>query len=116
MLKNEELSKEQAGGGSGVVVHFLKLVFVHIILFAIALFLSFALDSGMQIGKWFPLIFLCWLGVVLAVKLVVFGFFHQYHGWWRYASVADLFSIMLCSHISTLILVTGWYVAYNRIL
>ena len=110
MSKNEELSKEQARGGSGVNVHFVKIFFAHIILFTIALFLSFTLDSGMQVGSWFPQTFLCWLGVTLMVKLIVFGFFHQYHGWWRYASVADLFSIIFGAHIRTLILVAGWYV------
>jgi len=113
MSKPEELSKDQPRGGGWVFVHFTKIICAHILLFAVALFLSFTLDSGMKIGAWFPATFFWWLVVVLVVKLIVFGFLHQYHGWWRYASVADLFSIMLGAHISAVILVMGWYGAYN---
>ena len=112
MAEDKEIITEQAAGRSGTLRHFLKIVCAHIVLFTIALFLSFTLDSGMQVGGWFPKVFLYWLVVTLFVKLIVFGCLHQYHGWWRYASVADLFSIMVGSHISALILVMGWYGAY----
>ena len=90
------------------------LIIVHTGLFTTSLFLSFVVYSGMRLeSSWFPEVFLLWLMVTLAVKLTVFGLFHQYQGWWRYASVADLLAIIKSSHISTLILVVGWYAAVN---
>jgi len=91
----------------------LRILLAHAACFTLALFLSFMVDSGMRLGDWFPWVFLSWLAVTLAVKLVVFGLLHQYHGWWRYASVPDLLAIIKGSHISTLILVGGWFAAMN---
>ncbi|MCH9022035.1 MAG: polysaccharide biosynthesis protein [Planctomycetes bacterium] len=91
----------------------IKIFIAHIGLFSAALFISFVLYSNMRVGDWFPWVYLNWLMVTLFVKLIVFGFLHQYQGWWRYASVSDLFSIMMGSHISALILVVGFYVAMN---
>jgi FlaA1/EpsC-like NDP-sugar epimerase len=92
----------------------LKIILAHFVLFTLALFISFAVDSKMKISEtWFPSVFLAWLAVTLFVKFIVFGILHQYRGWWRYASVTDLFNIMVCSHISTLVLLAGWFIAYN---
>ncbi len=65
----------------------------------------------MEVEDWFPGRYLKWLLLILAVKLIVFGLFHQYKGWWRYASVSDLLSIIKASHLSTVIIVVGWYVS-----
>jgi len=89
------------------------IVLAHVLFFAISLFLSFTVNDEMQIGAWFPGLFFKWLLVTLAVKLIVFGLFHQYQGWWRYASVSDLLSIIKASHISAVILVFGWFVVIN---
>ena len=91
----------------------IKIFLAHIGLFSAALFISFMLNSQMRLGEWFPRLFLNWLLVTLIVKLIVFGLLHQYQGWWRYASVSDLFSIMMGSHISAFILVGGFYGAMN---
>jgi len=91
----------------------LRIILIHALLFAVSLFLAFLVDSNMRVGDWFFRVFPAWLLATLAVKLVVYGLLHQYEGWWRYASVSDLFSIIKGSHFSTLILVLGWYAAMN---
>ena len=88
-----------------------KIIFAHLVLFALALFLSFLVYDNMSLSDWwFPRVFFVWLLVTLVVKMVVFGLLHQYQGWWRYVSVPDLFTIATGSFISTLILVLSWYV------
>jgi len=87
----------------------LRIIIAHVVLFSISLFLAFLLNTGMRLDKWWPNVFGSWLLITLIVKLIVFGVMHQYQGWWRYASVSDLFSIIKGSHFSTLILVLGWY-------
>ncbi len=99
---------------SSLFLRKVRVIFAHVVLFTIALFLSFVVKNGMRISdNWFPMVFIKWLGVILAVKLVVFGLFRQYQGWWRYASVSDLISIIKASHVSVLIIVPGWYFAAN---
>ena len=47
---------------------------------------------------------------VLVVKLVVFGYFRLYAGWWQYVSVQDLVETFKASHISTAIILVSVYV------
>ncbi|MFZ0035520.1 MAG: nucleoside-diphosphate sugar epimerase/dehydratase [Sedimentisphaerales bacterium] len=44
------------------------------------------------------------------IKLVVFGLFKQYHGWWRYVGISDLIGILRASLVSTLIIVLLWVI------
>ena len=88
-----------------------KIILAHVLFFAVSLFLAFTVESNMEVKDWFPDRYLKWLLLTLAVKLIVFGFFHQYKGWWRYASVSDLLSIIKASHLSTVIIVVGWYIS-----
>ncbi|AQT69730.1 UDP-N-acetyl-alpha-D-glucosamine C6 dehydratase [Anaerohalosphaera lusitana] len=92
------------------------LVFVaHIISFAISLFLSFLIIENMQVqrswaGYEFPFLLL----LILPVKLVIFGLFNQFRGWWRYAGMSDLLSIVKASLASTIIIVVAWY-SFNHV-
>jgi FlaA1/EpsC-like NDP-sugar epimerase len=88
-----------------------KIILAHTLFFTVSLFLSFIVAGNMEIGDWFPGRYLKWLLLTLTVKLSIFGLFHQYKGWWRYASVSDLLSIIKASHLSTVIIVIGWYVS-----
>ena len=45
----------------------------------------------------------------IVIKLLVFGFFKQYRGWWRYVSISDLIGILRASVVSTLIIVALWF-------
>ncbi len=116
MEENFEVNREE-NGSSKRDIHILRplrLILAHAALFTLALFIAFVFNSDMRVeGTWFPDVFVSWLLITLAVKLVVFGLFHQYGGWWKYASVNDLFTIMICSHISAVVLVAGWFGAYN---
>jgi FlaA1/EpsC-like NDP-sugar epimerase len=47
---------------------------------------------------------------VLVVKLLVFGYFRLYAGWWQYVSVQDLVETFKASHISTAIILAGVYI------
>ncbi len=89
----------------------IKIILAHSLFFTVSLFLAFTVESNMEVGDWFPDRYLKWLLLTLTIKLIVFGLFHQYKGWWRYASVSDLLSIIKASHISTVIIVVGWYIS-----
>lgn len=82
----------------------------HIVVFAVSLMLSFLLTHNMQFQReWlfqqYPII-LIFFGLI---KLIVFGFFKQYRGWWRYVSISDLTGIISASVASTLIIVVLWF-------
>jgi FlaA1/EpsC-like NDP-sugar epimerase len=47
---------------------------------------------------------------VLVVKVIVFGYFRLYAGWWQYVSIQDLIETFKASHISTAIILGGVYV------
>jgi FlaA1/EpsC-like NDP-sugar epimerase len=46
---------------------------------------------------------------VLLVKLLVFGYFRLYAGWWQYVSIQDLVETFKASHISTAIILLTVY-------
>jgi len=96
-------------GRGGSLSRQIKIVLAHMVFFAISLFLSFTVVSDMEVRDWFPGRYFKWLLLTMAIKLIVFGFFRQYQGWWRYASISDLLSIIKASHLSTVIIVVGWY-------
>ncbi|MHC4721908.1 MAG: polysaccharide biosynthesis protein [Planctomycetota bacterium] len=86
------------------------IVLVHILAFATSLMLSFLLITNMQLRRqWlfyqYPILLLC----VLPIKLLIFGLFKQYRGWWRYVGISDLIQIVRASLVSTLIIVALWY-------
>jgi len=47
---------------------------------------------------------------VAVVKLIVFGYFRLYAGWWQYVSIQDLVETFKASHISTAIIFVGVYI------
>ncbi|MEN6576501.1 MAG: nucleoside-diphosphate sugar epimerase/dehydratase [Phycisphaerales bacterium] len=87
------------------------IVLAHILAFAASLIFSFLVANNMQFRhEWlvrqYPFVLL----FVLLVKLPVFGAFKQYRGWWRYVSISDLLQIVRASLVSTLIIVSVWFV------
>lgn len=83
----------------------------HIAAFAVSLALTFLLIHDMQLRRqWvfyqFPLMLL----FIVPIKLVIFGLFKQYSGWWQYVGMSDLLSIAKASLVSTSIIVFLWYV------
>ena len=85
------------------------IIFAHIVVFAASLMLSFLVANNMQfrrdwlIDQYPPLLFFS-----IIIKLVVFGLFKQYRGWWRYVGISDLIGILRASLVSTLIIVLLW--------
>ncbi|MDD5010534.1 MAG: nucleoside-diphosphate sugar epimerase/dehydratase [Phycisphaerae bacterium] len=85
------------------------IVLSHILMFAASLMMAFLLASNMQFGEWltgpYPKLLLCFI----VVKLLVFAYFRQFQGWWRFVSISDLLAIVKASLVSTLILATLWF-------
>ncbi|MHC4616948.1 MAG: polysaccharide biosynthesis protein [Planctomycetota bacterium] len=85
------------------------IILAHLIAFAGALMLSFLVTNNMQFRRtWlvgqYPLL----LSFLVVIKVVVFGLFKQYRGWWRYVGISDLTGILRASLVSTLIIVCLW--------
>jgi len=88
------------------------IVFAHIVVFAASLMLSFLVASNMQFNtKWLVGQYPVLLVFFIVVKIVVFGLFRQYRGWWRYVGISDLTTIIRASLVSTLIIVALWFSA-----
>ena len=88
----------------------------HIGVFAASLMLSFLLAKNLQFQRdWlieqYPLLLLFFI----IIKLVVFGLFKQYRGWWRYVGISDLIGILRACLVSTLIVVALWYTVVLQI-
>jgi FlaA1/EpsC-like NDP-sugar epimerase len=99
-----------------LLVRFRKplIILAHILVFAASLMLSFLLASNMQLRRdWlfnqFPLL----LMFILPLKLIIFTFFKQYQGWWRYVGISDLIGIVRASLISTIVIVALWFGMMN---
>ncbi|MBW8001481.1 MAG: polysaccharide biosynthesis protein [Planctomycetes bacterium] len=88
----------------------LLIILAHAFVFALSLLLSFLLAKNMRFtdGWFFEQYPRMLIGFVI-IKLIVFGFFKQYRGWWRYVSISDLTGITSSSVLSTLIIVTLWF-------
>jgi FlaA1/EpsC-like NDP-sugar epimerase len=84
------------------------IVFAHIVAFTVSLMLSFLVANNMQFGRWLIDQYPFLLFFFIIIKLVVFGLFKQYSGWWRYVGISDLIGILRASLVSTLIIVALW--------
>ncbi|MCX5636148.1 MAG: SDR family NAD(P)-dependent oxidoreductase, partial [Planctomycetota bacterium] len=110
--KDETRNLLEAVAPPTALLHFHKtlIILAHTIAFAASLLLSFLVAYNMQftrswlVGQYPPLLLLS-----IVIKLLVFGFFKQYRGWWRYVSVSDLVGILRASVVSTLIIVALWF-------
>ncbi|HOV76677.1 MAG TPA: nucleoside-diphosphate sugar epimerase/dehydratase, partial [Sedimentisphaerales bacterium] len=103
---------------AGFLLTFRKplIILAHILAFAVSLMFSFLVAYNMQFRQeWFVRQYPFLLLIVLLIKLPVFGLFKQYRGWWRYVSITDLLGILRASLISTMILVTIWFVVILQI-
>ncbi len=86
------------------------ILLAHITAFAASLMLSFLLANNMQFKRsWLVEQYPTLLLFFIIIKLVVFGFFRQYRGWWRYVGISDLIGIAAASLVSTFIIVFLWF-------
>jgi FlaA1/EpsC-like NDP-sugar epimerase len=86
------------------------ILLAHIVVFALSLMMAFLLVFNMQFQRgWlviqYPKLLLCFI----IVKILVFGYFRQFQGWWRFVGISDLLAIVKASLVSTLILVVLWF-------
>ena len=88
-----------------------KIILAHLAFFWLSLFMSFVVLNNMEINEqWFcPLFWNAFLAIAV-IKLVVYGIFRQYQGWWRYVSVSDLFSIIKATHICLVLEIGAYYI------
>lgn len=92
------------------------IILVHICCFIAALTLAFIftfsysdLQSKRRIVYQLPLLLIA----VIPIKLLIFGWFRQYHGWWRYVGLSDLLQIAKSALVSTIILIVVWEYGYT---
>ena len=90
------------------------IILAHITAFAASLMFAFLVANNMQFRQtWlveqYPLLLL----FIIIIKLVIFGFFKQYRGWWRYVGISDLLGILRASLVSTLLIVILWVTLLN---
>jgi FlaA1/EpsC-like NDP-sugar epimerase len=88
----------------------------HIGVFAASLMLSFLLAMNLRFQRsWlleqYPVLLLFFI----IIKLIVFGLFKQYRGWWRYVGISDLIGILRACLVSTLIIVVLWFTVVLQI-
>ncbi len=93
----------------------LLIILAHIGCFIAALTLAFIftfsysdLQSKRRIVYQLPILLLA----VIPIKLVIFAWFRQYHGWWRYVGLSDLLQIAKSGLVSTIILIVVWEYGY----
>ena len=86
------------------------IILAHIVAFAASLMLSSLVVHSMSFsGNWLVKEYLSLLLFFVVIKLLVFGLFKQYLGWWRYVSISDLVGILRASLVSSLIIVPLWF-------
>ena len=93
-VKNNPAPKNSAGQNppepsapTAVLLHYRKplIILAHIVAFAASLMLSFLLVNNMQFRRsWLVELYPHLLFFFIIIKLLVFGLFKQYRGWWRY--------------------------------
>lgn len=107
--------KTQTPGG---LLRYRKLfiVMAHAATFVISLFFSFIFlyaYNTQSMRRWAIYPFLILLVIILPSKLIVFAYFKQYRGWWRYVGVSDLLKIARASLVSTALLILSWYLYWQ---
>jgi len=110
-LKHGNQSPSELSPPPAMLLRFRKplIVLAHIVAFAASLMLSFLLVNNMQFKRSWLVLYPSLVLFFLIVKLLVFGFFEQYRGWWRYVGISDLLGILRASMVSTLIIVALWF-------
>ena len=94
------------------------IVLAHISCFVAALTLAFIftfsysdLQSKRRIVYQLPILLLA----VVPIKLFVFAWFRQYHGWWRYVGLSDLLQIAKAALVSAIVLIIVWEYGYTSL-
>jgi len=108
----EKDTAETSASITGGILRFRRLLIIltHVAAFTAALVLAFLFAFKMAfLRRWVIYPFPLFLLFSLSIKLIVFGRFGQYRGWWRYVGISDLIGIAKASFASTLILFGLWW-------
>jgi len=109
----DNASQPQFTRSSNIMLKYRRLfiILAHIVIFMLSLLGSFLLAHNMQFKQeWLIKQFPFLVGIIILIKLPIFGFFGQYRGWWRYVGISDLTGILRSSLISTLVIVATWFI------
>ena len=109
--EQNQLTEEQLAAPLTGILRYRKqiIVLVHACAFALSLLLAFLIARNMQFSRdWFIVQYPKLLVGFVVVKLVIFGLFGQFKGWWRFVGISDLVGILKASLLSTLIIVGLW--------
>lgn len=92
------------------LVRYRRLVIVMI--HAVLVVLAYAMAFPLRFGFWAPFaewrqFFVQTLPLLIAIKLVVFAWFHLYEGLWRYVSIRDILAILKAVTLSSLLFLAG---------
>ncbi|MHC5118720.1 MAG: hypothetical protein ACYSOH_01695, partial [Planctomycetota bacterium] len=117
--KTPDVTEEKRSVPSGLLRYRkLLIVLAHVGCFMAALTLAFIftfsysdLQSKRRIVYQLPIL----LMAVVPIKLLIFGWFRQYHGWWRYVGLSDLIQIAKSALISTIVLIVVWEYGYSSL-
>jgi FlaA1/EpsC-like NDP-sugar epimerase len=91
------------------------IMLAHVGAFSFSLLLSFLVANNMAFRRdWFVNQYPLLLLLFVIIKVPIFGLFKQYRGWWRYVGISDLLGIVRASLVSTLIIVTLWFIVIIR--
>lgn len=79
--------------------------------FAVSLMLSFLVASNMRFRRsWLVEQYLLLVVFFIVIKLIVFGSFRLYGGWWQNVGISELIGILGASFVSTLIIVFLYFI------
>lgn len=85
-------------------------VCIHVVLFALALFLAFGLCYNFKAFQlWFRPFFLPLLPIVVALRLVVFASMRMFRGSWRYVGMRDVMAVVKATYLSTFLFVVAFW-------
>ncbi|MHC4423734.1 MAG: polysaccharide biosynthesis protein [Planctomycetota bacterium] len=110
-LKNGNQNLSELSMPPAVLLKFRKplIILAHLVAFSASLMLSFLVANRMQITRTWLVQYPALLVFFLVIKLLVFGLFKQYRGWWRYVGITDLIGIAGASLVSTAIILGLWF-------
>jgi FlaA1/EpsC-like NDP-sugar epimerase len=112
---SDRIRETQVPGG---LVRYRKLfiILAHTGTFILSLFLSFVFlyaYNTQSMRRWAVYPFLILMLIILPVKLLIFAYFKQYRGWWRYVGMSDLLKIARASLVGTALLILLWYLYWQ---
>jgi len=90
------------------------IILTHALVFAAALWVAFLLRFDFEVTERYVGLMVRAAPIFVLIKLLVFGIFRQYSGWWRYVSLDDLLSVLKSAVASAVVLSGVIYISGVR--